>query len=397
MSYISDNAYLAIIPESVAGTAVIPTNFVPLVSESMRAVVNHSADKRIKGLTWSSNDLLRGARSQEGELVILADPDTLGHFLNMFLTKGSSSGSAPDGFTHPFTVGNADSYSIEIKRGLYAQRFFGVQIDELRLEFSESNMQIRASIKGRGQFSVAKLGIALTGAGMTTVVLDDEYDLRPTDGLVATDTIVSGTDEVAISSVNADGKTLTVPSTSLTYSIGEPIYLKPQTVSLPTLQDPFYFGNTLVGIGEDESAATTAAGSKSTATPVHDFSIVLRNNILDIPRTGSIDPVEIKTRSKEGQINLKQLLESENNSADFLARTKQAMTVIVKGKFIKTDFTTQELLTMKFNNVKLMQNDNALEVGEYIVDNQIFEVLYDNSDGKAMTVDLVNRTDGANY
>lgn len=396
MSYLSENSYLAVKPESTAGTAVIPTNFVPLVNESIRAIVNHTADKRIKGVSWNSNDLLRGSRSQEGEVVILADPDNLGHFLNMFMLKGTTTGDATDGYTHPFTVGDCDSYSFEISRGAFAQRFFGVKVNELRLEFADGNLQVRADIKAVGQFSVAKLGVALTGAGMTSMTLDDEYDLEPTRGLVVGDTLVIGTDEVIITAIT-DTKTVEFASADLTYSIGEPVYLKSQTVTLPSLQDPFYFGNTLVGVGADETEATTNAGSRSTATPVHDLSVILRNNILEIPRSGRVDPIELKTRSKQGQIQMKQLLESEDNYADFLARTKQAITIIIKGKYIKSDFTTNEQLTLKFHNVKLTENSNKLEVGEYIVDDQNFEVLYDNTDGKAMTADLINRTAGTAY
>ena len=397
MEYLSDNAYLAIIPEATAGTALKPTTFVPLISESIRTIVNHSADRRFKGLNWKADDLLRGNRMQEGELVVLADPDNLGHFLNMFLSKGSTTGSAPDGFTHPFTVGSADSYTIEIKKGLYTQRLFGVQVDEFRIEFVDGSMQLRLLIRGTGQFSVAKLGIALTGAGMVEIVFQDNYDINPNRGLVVGDVITIGSDDVTLTSVDVDGVTVGFTSLDLTYSANEPIYLKPQTPSYSSLVDPFYHGNLLLGIGANESAATTAAGSNSTATPVHDLVIILRNNLLEIPRTGRLDPVSILPRSKEGEIQLKQLLENEDEKADFLDRTKQAITIIVKGTSIKSDFTTRELLTLKFHNVKLREHSNPLEVGEYVVDDKVYEVLYDRGDAKAMTVDLVNRTDGSNY
>ncbi len=397
MSYLSDNAYLAVKPESVGGTAVIPTNFIPLVSENIRTVVNHSADRRMKGLDWKANDLLRGNRNHEGEIVALADPDSLGHFLNMFLLKGSTTGNATDGYTHPFTVGASDFYSIEIKKGLYCARYFGVKIDELRLEFADGQAQIKASIKAMGQFSVARLGVALTGAGMTSIVLDDEYDLNPTRGLVIGDVITIGSNDVTLTGVSADGITVTFGALSLTYSVGEPIYLKPQTVTLPTLQDPLYFGNMLVGVGADIATAVSNAGAIATATPIYDLAIVLKNNLFAGNGTGRFDPVQILTRTKEGAITMKQLLENENQTEKFLNRGKQAICIIAKGKFIKSDFTTQEKLTLKFNNVKLMDNENALEVGEYIVDSQTFEVLYDNSDAQAMDASLINRTAGTAY
>ena len=397
MNYLGDLSYLALKPEAVAGTAVIPTIFVPLVSESVRTIQNLKTDRRIKGLTWNSDDLLRGARTQEGEIVILADPDNIGHFFNMFLKLGSTSGDATDGYTHPFTVGDADSYTIEFNVGGFAKRVFGVQASEMRLEFSDNEMQVRAQVMGRGQFSVVTLGVALTGAGMTSIVLDDKYDRAPTSGLVVGDTIVIGTDEVVITVIDPDGVTLTIAPTSLTYSIGEEIHLKAQTVSLGTQRNPLNFGNLLLGLGADETASTSNAGAIATATKVHDFAIDLNNNVLTIPRSGSIDPVEIKTRSKEGQIEMKQLLENADQRQAFLDRDKQAITIIIGGNHINPDFSTKELLTMKFYNVKLMENANPIEVGEYILDDQKFEILYDSGDAKAMDVSLVNRVAGADY
>ena len=71
--------------KELPGIAVIPTNFVPLISESIKTVQNFTPDQRLKGRSWGANDLLKGARSQEGEINVEADPDALGHFLNMFM------------------------------------------------------------------------------------------------------------------------------------------------------------------------------------------------------------------------------------------------------------------------------------------------------------------------
>ena len=396
-TFLADNQYLAIKPETTAGTAVIPTVFVPLVSENIKTTVNHSVDRRMKGVSWKGNDLLRGNRVHEGEVVILADPDNLGHILNMVMTKGSTTGDATNGYTHPFTVGAGDTYTFEISKGAYAQRYFGVYVDEMRIAFVDGQMQITISIKAMGQVSVGQLGVALTGAGMTSIVFDDNYDINPTRGLVVNDVLVIGTDEVTITSINADGVTVGFASTSLTYSIGEQIYLKALTVSNPTLQDPLYLGNTLIGIGATESAATTAAGSRSTATPVYDLEISIKNNLFAQNGSSRFDPVQIIPRTREAMITLRQLLETENQRTAYLNRTKQAITLIATGKNINPDFSTSESLTLKFNNVKLVESDNALEVGELIADQQQFEALYDEGDAVAMTASLINRTAAASY
>ena len=181
--YLSDQSYLAMIPEVTAGTPLVPTNFVPLVKADIKTVLNHSVDNRMKGLNWKGNDMLRGFRTHEGTITVLADPDTLGHFLNMTMAKGSTTGTA-DGYTHPFTVGSSKTYTMDIKKGLYVQRYFGVMIDEFTLEFADGKLQIVAKVSAMGQFSIASVGVATSGA-VTSLTLDDEYDIAPNRGLVA--------------------------------------------------------------------------------------------------------------------------------------------------------------------------------------------------------------------
>lgn len=396
MSHLSDNQYLAIGVESTAGVAVIPDVFVPLVSESVKTIVGHTADRRMKGINWKGSELLRGNRMHEGEIVILGDPDNLGHILNMVMTKGSTSGDATDGYTHPFTVGGGDTYTFEISKGAYAQRYFGVYVEECRIAFVDGQMQVTLSIKAMGQVSVMELGVALSGAE-TLMTLDDNYDIQPNRGLVVDDVLVVGSDELTLTSVAANGYDVEFGSTSLSYPIGEKVYLKPLTASIPSLQDPFYFGNTLVGIGATESAATTAAGSRSTATPIYDLEISIKNNLFAVNGTSRFDPVQIKTKTPEAMLTLRQLLESENQRTNFLHRTKQAITIICLGKNINPDFSTQETLTLKFNNVRLVESDNQLEVGEYIADVQNYEVLYDSGDAAAMSASLINRSAASAY
>ena len=91
---------------------------------------------------------------------------------------------------------------------------------------------------------------------------------------------------------------------------------------------------------------------------------------------------------------MKQLLETADQRQAFLDIDKQALTLIVTGEHINPDFSTFETMTFKFHNVKLTENPNNLEIGQYIVDDQKFEVLYDDSKGKAIGISLVNLTAG---
>lgn len=397
MPYISDNSYLAIKPEAVAGTPLIPNVFVPLISSNIKTVVNHNADKRMKGVDWGATDILRGNRSHEGEVVVLADPDTLGHFLNMVFLKGTTTGDVANGYTHPFTVGTPKTYTLDIKKGVYTQRYFGVNVEQLKLEFADGQMQLTVTIKAMGQFSVSSVGVALTGVGMTSLVLDDEYDISPNRGLVAGDIITVGGVDLTLLTVNANGTTVTFASTTVTASVGASVTLKPQSSTIASLQDPFYLGNVLVGLGVDETASTTASGARSTATAVYDLVMTFTNTLFAMNGSNRLDPVTITAKTKESMIELKQLFENASQRQKFYDRTKQAITVSCLGKFIKTDFTTQEKATFKFFNVKMLEHDNPIEVGEMIVDQQSFQSLYDAPSAKAVTVDLVNRSAGTVY
>lgn len=395
MPYVSDQAFMSIKPESTAGTAVIPTILVPLVSESLTTKVNHTLDKRMKGLNWNSNGILRGNRTHEGDIVILGDADNLGHVLNMIMTKGSTTGNGTDGYTHPFTVGTAKTYTVEFKKGLYAQRFFGVTVNEVKMDFSDGQMQLTLSVQAMGQCGVFTLGTALTGSPTTTVVLKDDYDIDPSRGLVANDVLKIGSTNCTVTAVS--GSTVTISSASPTLAADGAIYLMPQTASQPTLYDPFYMGNMLVGIGADDTAADTAAGSRSTATPVYDFSLTYKRNLFAQNGSNRMDPVQIIPVQPEATITLKQTFESVAQRQAFLDRIKQAITVSVSGKHIKSDYTTKELLTMKFFNVKLLECNEPLKVGELIFDEETFAVLYDDGDATAVTASLVNRTASATY
>jgi len=397
MNYLADQSYLAVKPQVAATTPVIPNSFVPLISESIRVNPNFVADRRMKGLDWKSDELLKGPRKIEGELVIYADPDMLGHIVNMVYAKGVTSGDAASGYTHPFTVGDGKSYSIEISRGAFAQRIFGVRGDSLKLEFEDNKLKATISVKGLGQFYTASLAIALTGAGMTSAVLSTDYDLRPADGLAVGDVLTINGTEVTLTSVNADGKTVGFASTSVTASVGDSITLKAQTPSYTDIKEPLYFGNTLVGFAATSALADTAAAAKATATPCYNLSMDFMNNLLDASATGSTGPAILLNQVKEASLEVSRLFENPIQYQKWIENIKQAITVITTGRFIKSDLSTSELLTIKFHKAKMTENEEPLEVGGYIYDKEKIEALYDATDGKAVEITIVNRTAGTVY
>lgn len=395
-NYLAEKSYLAVKVQAVATTPVIPNVFIPLISESIRIKPNIEADRRLKGLDWKADDVLKGARTIEGVLKVFGGPETMGHILNMCYAKGTTTGSA-DGYTHPFLPGEAKSYCIDISRGIYAERIYGVKADNLKLSFDNNKLVAEVSIKALGKFYSASIATALTGAGMTTVVLSTDSDLRPTDGLVVGDVIIVGGVSITLTSVNADGKTLGFASISVTASIGDPLFLAAQTPSYGANDEPLYLGNALVGMGVDTTAADTAALTKAAATPCYDLSTELKNNLLDAQASGSTGPAILLGQTREAQVDVSRLFADPTQYQKWIEKIKQAMTWIITGRFIKSDFTTSEKLTIKFHKIKLIENEEPLEVGQYLFDKQKFEALYDASDAKSVEISLINRTAGTVY
>lgn len=384
-------------PQVAAATPILPTNFFALLSESVKLNPNLAADPRMKGMQWKSDELLKGARTVEGELSFYADPTILGHLLNMAYLKGVTAGDAASGYTHPFTPGEGKSYTIDIVRGIYAKRLYGVRADSIKKSFQDNKMVVAVNIKALGQFYTASLAVALTGAGMTTAVLSTDYDLAPNSGLVVGDVLIIGGVDVILTSVNVDGKTVGFASTTVTAGVGDPVHLKAQAVSLGTQLEPFYMGNTLVGLAATSALADTAAASRSTDTVYENITMTLKNNVIGQPGTASTGPSVLLNGVQEAQVETSKLFEDPTQYQKWIEWVKQAITVIATGRFIKTDLSTSEKLTVKFHKVKATTMDQPLSGDSYIFDKQNFEALYDAGDAKTVEIELVNRTIGTDY
>lgn len=399
MTYLGDKSYLGMKVEAVENTPVIPNVFCPLISESVKTNINFTADRRLKGYDFKSDELLRGSRKHEGDLVTYADADNLGHFLNMLMLKGTTTGGAT-GYTHPFTVGTPKSYTIEIQKGPYAQRFWGVKADKIKFEFEEQKVKLTTSVKGVGQFSVSALKEALAGS-VTSLKLAHDYDDNPNKGLVVGDVISVQLDsgsyqDVTLTGVNADGETVSFGALSITAAAGNKVYLKAQTPSYASLSKPLLQGNSLVGIAATSALADTAAASIATATPLYEFSFVLSNNLMDAQSTGSQSPVKLFPQTREAQLTISRVFEETSQHLAWLNSIKQALTMITLGEVI-TGGSTKEQFTIKFHKIKPITNDEPSEVGSLIFDKQEMEALYDTVDAKAIEISLVNKTASASY
>ena len=396
MNYVSDKMHMAIGLQPDALTAVVPDIFVPLMDEDMKVDPKNERVKQIVGIDWASNKMLQGEREAGGSITIQADPDNLGHFLNMTIKKGTSSGSAGAGYTHPFTVDDANYYTIEIVKGNAVQRFIGCQIGKLEFSFDGGYLVLKAEVIARGAFSTGTLKTALTGAGMVAVVFDELYDPEPCNGLVTGDIIqvqkADGTFvDVTVATVAANKKSITCAATDATASIGALISLKQQTPSYETLQRPFKFGQCLVGFGANQTAADANVASYALATPVDEFSVVIDRNMNRRRASGKNDALTLVGPS-DGEFTVKKLFETAAQQQQWMNISKKACSILFTGDNIATSYYSS--LAIKLHNIKPNKHDNKLKKGEFIYDETSFNVEYDDTDGKAIEVTLINKTIG---
>lgn len=399
MNYLSDLGYLAIGKQTTADAAVIPDIFVPLIDEDMKVDPKNERVKQIVGINWASNKMLQGVREIGGSVTILADPDSLGHLLNMTMEKDTTTGSAPVGYTHPFLIGDAKYYTIDIVKGNSVHRFVGCQIDKLELSFQDGKLVAKADIIAKHAFTAATLRTALTGAGMTSVVFDEQYDPEPCVGLVAGDVIQVQEDDldmtdVTIATVVSGNKSITMGATAVTASVGALISLKPQVPTYAALQDPFRFGQCLVGFGADQNAADANVASYALATPLDDFKLTIMRNIVRRPATGKNDPLTL-VGPGDAELTVKKLFEDAREQQKWLDIVKGAVSILFTGENIATTYYSS--LSIKLHNIKPSDHGNKLSKGEYVYDETTFLAEYDDDDAVAVEATIVNKTAGTAY
>lgn len=397
-NYLANLSYLALKKETTEGVAVIPDVFLPLESSDLVTNLNLSDDGRMMGNRWKTHKLFKGERTHEGNISVWGDPDTLGYILDMTMKKESTAGDGDVGYTHNFEPGNSNSYTIEIPRGDVCFRYFGVKGDELKFDFEEEKLKAELTVKCMGHFSASTLRDAVSSG--TSIALKQDYDLEPARGLVVGDTLVlsPGTaeeEEVEISAIAADKITITVGSAiTKSHAAGATVYLKAQTPTISaTLQKPLFLGNALMGFGTTAALAETAASSKTTATPCWDISLDYKNNLFAAHGSHYLEPVKLLPQENELEVEVRKLFETADARQKYLDGIKQGVSLIVSGELIKTTpATTKNYLKINLHNAQIKELQNSLTKGEYIFDEQTFGACYDDSDGKAVTVVVCNKT-----
>jgi hypothetical protein len=394
---ISDKGYLAVKPQVSANTPVVPSIFLPYITDSVITNQNFERDMRLFGIDWLGLGLLRGSKEHSGDIEFYADPFTLGHILNMGLKKGATTNDAgtPAVYTHPFTAEDSKLYTIEFSvGGYYTRRYYDVRVNTLDLSIDNGKVKVSTNVQAGGEWSVRNLKTSLSGA-VTGLTFDQSYSNNPAKGLVAGDTLIIGSTEVVITTVTTDLQGVTFGSTSITATAGTAIYLKCQTPSYADKRPILQFENTIIGSGA--TAVAALANATCTAqTQVNEIALSFNNNIVGDPLSGdSCGPRNIQATVKEASLTIKRLFSDITQVQKWINAEKQAFVIRMFGTLANS--TTKEELKITINNARLITNNNPVNQGEFVYDEQEFAVLYDESDAQAIKFELLNLEDGTDY
>ena len=396
--FLSDKSYLAIVKQTAQFAPAKPSVFVPVIDADIKTDPKNTKVKQIVGINWQVSKVLQGLREHAGSITIQCDPDTIGHFMNIMGLKGSTTGDATVGYTHPFDVqSDGKYYTFELLKGNAVARFVDVKISKIEFSFADGYLIAKIDIVAGSTFVAGGFAAATSGA-ITTIALDTTYDQAPCDALVAGDVmqvwIAGVATDLTVLTISADKKSFTFASTSVTAPIGTLVTLKAQTVTQPTILNPFKFGRVLIGFGVDMASAVTAAGSYATATPLDDLKIGFDKGVNVLPLTGNEDPI-VLPGIPSADVQIKRLFADAAESQKFLGLSKACAAIVFTGQEVTAGYPTT--LTFKFYDLRTTKLENKIKAGEYLYDESTYEVVYSNADGKAADIILVNKSAGTVY
>lgn len=392
--------YFGLKLEAAKGTPLQPDTFVPLYSEDIAININLDEDNPIVGTREARYQSFLGQEDYQGSVKILAEPKTLPHFLNMLLKKGATTGTATTGYTHPFTLGDSvKSYTIEFLKGNIPFRFFGVEAKSIAPAFEDNKMVLDVSISALGCFSTVKIKSAVNAG--TTVILEDGERPNPTNGLTTGDSlrlydVSEGTyEDVTISVIDADGKTLTVSAIAGTYIEGDIAWLAPLTQSYAIVA-PFSWGRSEFCFGDDAAAALAASQTRVEQGSNWNLKHALESDV-GAKRSGSFRPAALVRTQGDIEVNIKKFFKDGQDHNRFLQKLSRALVVKhYSSAHAGTDLTEAEL-RVTINEYNIKENPIPLNTGEILYNNLVFVPKYKTAETQMFDVKVINSLAGGTY
>jgi hypothetical protein len=329
---VADLGYLALIKETVKGTPLTPTAFIPMYDDGgMGTDLQLDEINPAIGTKFARYSSLMGLRIHGGSPTLMATPNSAAYLMDMLMTKGTV--TTPN-YTYPFTLDkntNPKSYTVDISNGMSVSRFMGVEASELKPVTSKNEVRFQPKLSALHSFIVRE--IATVGTG--TLTLSTKYDPTPNFGLVVGDSIQftgAGVGQtpvvVAVATVNVDGVTVTYTGTATGLAAGDFVALAPQTVSL-VAETPFMWARTEFHFGATVTAALAASHTpceqSSEVTLMHKFEKDGGD-----PRSGSFDPAALVRTTGDATAKIKRFFASQDELNRFAAAGQNPQAMVIK-------------------------------------------------------------------
>lgn len=379
--------YFAFIKEAAKGTPLTPTNFLPIYSETLTTNANKQTQRPIYGGKFGTYGILPGQRDHQGDLSVLAEPNTTAQLAEFLLTHESSTGTDPATHVLGFSKStNPDSATVDISLGNVVKRFFGVQFSSFTPDWSANELRHKIKASALGSFQSATIKTVTT----TTVTLETKYDPRPTKGLVVGDLVrifkesTGATLDTTIATVNADGVTITLGASAAAFAAGDILHLRPVTTPNFDLLDTFLWAKTQFRFGANAAAALAA-----THTPVEQGSTfeILHPFKEDAgeKRSGSFDPAALVRLAGDASLQIKKFFDTPEDVQDYNDMTKRACVI----RHFAGDNNQYEY-RIAYHNLTVDTPVANVVADEINYATQNLLVSQDATDGKAVTLTVIN-------
>lgn len=221
--------YLSIIKESVAGTAVTPTNFLRLLSAGIETSfgtvdVNEIAGTRERQIRSVANKIEVG-----GDIEFYVESKMIGHFLRgLYGAPTTQTITASVAFRHVFTVTDTpQTYTIDISPAdaPWTHRYVGVMITAMKFEQDDNRIKCTATLAPRKAFINARVTTAASSG--TALTLDQTSGLTTADTILVLDK-ADGYTTLATLTISAVGSdtALTVSTIGVQLDVGDIVVIK---------------------------------------------------------------------------------------------------------------------------------------------------------------------------
>lgn len=386
MEIVGNVGYLAFKKEATKGVvAGTPNQFLPLFNESMNTNANLVAQQPIYGGKHVTYATLQGQRDHQGDMLVLAEPNTTATLVDMFATLSAPTGADP--YTHAANfsgTSNPKSYTVDFSLGNVVKRFWGFELSSLTPEMNENEMRWKVQSSALGSFQARTIDVIST----TDITLDTKYDPNPTLGLFAGDLIriykasTGATLDTTVVSVD-DATGITIGASAAAFAAGDIIHLRPAAPTF-NLLPTFLWSKTQFHFGADATAALAAAQTRveqgSTFELTHAFE-----DSAGAKRSGGLDPAALVRLASDATVTIKKYLNTPEDIQAWNDLTKKALVI----RMLSGDDNQYECRVI-FYNLNIDAASGNLTFNEVVYANENLIVNYDPTAGKAVALTVIN-------